>query len=70
YRLSEARYRGGIDSLLQSLVAQRSLYSAQRTLVTTQLTGATNLVTLYRALGGDAALDVTPAGPQPVTPRP
>ncbi|RUN78218.1 efflux transporter outer membrane subunit [Sphingomonas sp. TF3] len=70
YRLSEARYRGGIDTFLQSLVAQRSLYSAQRTLVTTQLTGATNLVTLYRALGGDAALDVTPAGPQPVTPRP
>lgn len=70
YRLSEARYRGGIDTFLQNLVAQRSLYSAQRTLVTTQLTGATNLVTLYRALGGDAALDVTPTGPQPAAPRP
>ena len=54
YTLSDARYRGGIDSFLQSLDAQRSLYSAQRTLVTTQLTRASNLVTLYRALGGDS----------------
>lgn len=68
YRLSEARYRGGIDTFLQSLVAQRSLYTAQRSLVTTRLTGATNLVTLYRALGGDATLDVTPSGPQPTAP--
>jgi multidrug efflux system outer membrane protein len=70
YRLSDARYRGGIDTFLQSLDAQRSLYSAQRSLVTTRLTGATNRVTLYRALGGDAALDVTPTGPQPTAPRP
>ena len=68
YRLSDARYRGGIDTFLQSLDAQRSLYSARRSLVTTQLTGATNLVTLYRTLGGDATLDATPAGPQPLTP--
>ena len=67
YRLSDARYRGGIDTFLQSLDAQRSLYSARRSLVTTQLTGATNLVTLYRTLGGDATLDATPAEPQPLT---
>ena len=64
YRLSDARYRGGIDTFLQSLDAQRSLYSARRSLVTTQLIGATNLVTLYRTLGGDATLDVTPSGPR------
>lgn len=52
--LSDARYRGGIDTFLNSLDAQRSLYSAQRTLVATELTGASNLVSLYRALGGDA----------------
>ncbi|MES2021572.1 MAG: efflux transporter outer membrane subunit [Pseudomonadota bacterium] len=69
YRLSDARYRGGIDTFLQSLDAQRSFYSAQRSLVTTRLTDATNRVTLYRALGGDAALDVTPAGPQPLAPQ-
>ncbi|WP_390901748.1 efflux transporter outer membrane subunit [Sphingomonas alpina] len=65
YRLSDARYRGGIDTFLQSLDAQRSLYSAQRSLVATQLTGATNLVDLYRTLGGDAQLDATAHGPVP-----
>ena len=63
YRLSDARYRGGIETFLQSLDAQRSLYSARRSLVATQLTGATNLVTLYRVLGGDALLEATPSGP-------
>jgi outer membrane protein, multidrug efflux system len=71
YKLSDLRYRGGIDSFLQSLDAQRSLYSAQRTLVTTQLTRATNLVTLYRTLGGDTLVEATKAGPQPMaTPTP
>ncbi|MGH6616282.1 efflux transporter outer membrane subunit [Sphingomonas sp.] len=65
YRLSDARYRGGIDTFLQSLDAQRSLYTAQRSLVATQLTGATNLVDLYRTLGGDAQLDATARGPVP-----
>jgi multidrug efflux system outer membrane protein len=66
YRLSEARYRGGIDTFLQSLVAQRTLYSAQQQLIATRLTAATNLVTLYRVLGGDSTLDATAAGPKPV----
>jgi multidrug efflux system outer membrane protein len=66
YRLSDARYRGGIDTFLQSLDAQRSLYSARQQLVSTQLTAATNLVTLYRVLGGDATLDATASGPKPV----
>jgi multidrug efflux system outer membrane protein len=65
YQLSDKRYRGGIDSFLQSLDAQRSLYSAERTLVTTQLTRASNLVTLYRVLGGDSLVEVTKAGPVP-----
>ncbi len=65
YRLATARYRGGIDTFLQSLDAQRSLYTAQRQLVTVQLTAATNRVDLYRSLGGDSQLDVTPQGPQP-----
>jgi len=70
YKLSDARYRGGIDNFLQSLDAQRSLYSAERTLVTTQLTRASNLVTLYRTLGGDSLVEATKAGPQPLTPDP
>ncbi|KQO05606.1 efflux transporter outer membrane subunit [Sphingomonas sp. Leaf242] len=67
YRLSDARYRGGIDTFLNSLDAQRSLYTAQRNLVATQLVGASNRVTLYRVLGGDSTLEATADGPQPVT---
>ncbi|WP_394646517.1 efflux transporter outer membrane subunit [uncultured Sphingomonas sp.] len=63
--LTNARYRGGIDTYLTSLDAQRQLYSAQRTLVQTQLVRATNLVTLYRTLGGDSLLDATDQGPRP-----
>lgn len=59
--LVNARYQGGIETFLSSLDAQRSLYTAQRTLVATALTAASNRVTLYRALGGDATLDVAPA---------
>ncbi len=63
FRLTEARYRGGIDTFLTSLDAQRSYYSAQRRLVATQLVAATNRVTLYRTLGGDSLLEVGPNGP-------
>lgn len=57
FRLADLRYRGGVDSFLTSLDAQRSAYQAQRTLLTTQLIEASNRVTLYRALGGET---VTP----------
>lgn len=67
YRLAEARYRGGIDNFLASLVAQRSYYSAQRALVATRLIEATNLVTLYRSLGGDSLLTATASGPRGAT---
>lgn len=55
YRLADARYRGGVDSFLQSLDAQRSLYAAQRGLVASELDAARNRVILYRALGGEDA---------------
>lgn len=55
YRLSDARYRGGVDTFLQSLDAQRTYYTAQRTLVATLLDAANNRVTLYRVLGGEDA---------------
>jgi multidrug efflux system outer membrane protein len=61
YLLTEARYRNGIDSFLGSLDAQRSYYSAQRTLVLSRLEAATNLVDLYRSLGGDSLLTTTPS---------
>ncbi|AJC19520.1 AdeC/AdeK/OprM family multidrug efflux complex outer membrane factor [Pandoraea pulmonicola] len=52
YKLSDLRYRNGVDSYLNALVSQRSLYSAQQTLIATRLARWSNLVTLYKALGG------------------
>ena len=51
-RLSQARYEQGIDTYLTLLIAQRTLYAAQQTLISARLTRASNLVTLYRVLGG------------------
>ncbi len=52
YILSQARYDKGVDSSLSVLDTQRSLYSAQQGLIATRLTRLTNLVTLYKVLGG------------------
>lgn len=51
-RLSDARYRQGLDSHLSVLDAERSLYSAQQDLIQTQVQRLSNLVSLYKALGG------------------
>lgn len=52
YRLSRARFDRGVDSYLTVLDSQRSLYSAQQNLIGTRLLRLSNLVTLYKALGG------------------
>ena len=52
YRLAYARYTKGADSFLNALISQRTLYSAQKTLVSTRLTALENRVTVYRVLGG------------------
>ncbi|MDR3438893.1 efflux transporter outer membrane subunit [Telmatospirillum sp.] len=52
YRLSKARYDRGVDSYLTVLDSQRSLYSAQQDLVSVQVSRLSNLVTLYKVLGG------------------
>ncbi len=51
-KLSDARYRGGVDSYLSLLDAQRSLYAAEQELIAVRLADATNRVALYKALGG------------------
>jgi multidrug efflux system outer membrane protein len=56
YRLSDARFTRGIDSYLRVLDAQRSLYGAQQGLIAIRLARITNLVTLYKVLGGGGAL--------------
>lgn len=54
YKLSEARYKAGIDSYLSVLVAQRSLYGAQQAFVGLRFARLSNLVNLYKVLGGGA----------------
>jgi len=52
YRLSDMRFRNGIDNYLTVLDSQRSMYTAQQAVITLQLSRLQNLVTLYKALGG------------------
>jgi multidrug efflux system outer membrane protein len=52
YRLSNARYMKGMDSYLGVLDAQRSLNAAQQGLIVLRLIRLSNLVTLYKVLGG------------------
>lgn len=52
YTLSMALYKQGSDSFLDVLDAQRSLYSAQQSLISLQLAEQLNRVTLYKTLGG------------------
>lgn len=52
FRLSEARYKGGVDSYLGLLDAQRTLYSAELDLIGVRLAEAANRVVLYKVLGG------------------
>jgi multidrug efflux system outer membrane protein len=54
YRLSAVRYTKGIDGYLSVLDAQRSLYGAQKGLISLRLFRLTNDVTLYKTLGGGA----------------
>ncbi len=56
-RLSQQRRDAGLDSALTLLDAQRTLYTAQQGLITARLARATNLVTLYKTLGGGAPAD-------------
>jgi multidrug efflux system outer membrane protein len=52
YRLSQARYEKGVDSYLNVLDSQRSLYGSQQNLIGVRLARLANLVTLYKVLGG------------------
>lgn len=52
YDLSQLRYKQGVDSYLNVLDAQRSLYAAQQGEIQVQQQRLSNLVTLYKVLGG------------------
>jgi multidrug efflux system outer membrane protein len=51
-RLSTLRYRGGLDSYLQVLDAERNLFAGQLTLAQLRLLEFQSVVQLYGALGG------------------
>ena len=67
--LSQSRYKEGVADFLTVLDAERGLLSAQEQLAVSTTTVSTNLVALYKALGGGwqnsfptASADVPPAG--------
>lgn len=62
FELSELRYRGGVDSYLTVLTAQRDLYGARQQLIQVRLARLTNLVDLYKALGGGWRERASPGG--------
>ncbi|MEQ8312371.1 MAG: efflux transporter outer membrane subunit [Sphingopyxis sp.] len=68
--LTDARYRGGIDSFLASLDAQRSLYAARRSEIATQLLLVQTRIALFRALGGDSSAGPAAPGPSSSSPPP
>ncbi|GAD25703.1 secretion system type I outer membrane efflux pump lipoprotein NodT [Gluconobacter thailandicus F149-1 = NBRC 100600] len=52
YQLALARFKGGYDPYLETLVAQRALYDAQLGAIRTRLQQMSNTITLYKTLGG------------------
>jgi multidrug efflux system outer membrane protein len=51
-QLARARYEGGVEPFLSTLVSERALYAAKSSLVATQTLALGSRVTLYRVLGG------------------
>ena len=51
-RQSDARYRQGVDNYLAVLDAERTLYDAQQNQIQVKVQRLSNLVSLYKALGG------------------
>jgi multidrug efflux system outer membrane protein len=64
-RLSQLRFREGVDTFLPVLDAQRTLYTAQQQLLQLQEAQLANLVTLYKALGGGWTDTVTTQASNP-----
>lgn len=55
YELSLARYKNGVDSFQNALEAQRTMYSASQSLISTRQVDLSNRINLYRVLGGGLA---------------
>ncbi len=66
YNLSVARFRDGVDSYLAVLDSQQNLYSSQQNLIDVRLQRLSNMVTLYKVLGGGWTEKTVP--PKPAEP--
>ncbi|QGP80655.1 efflux transporter outer membrane subunit [Sphingobium sp. CAP-1] len=53
YDIADQRYRSGIDTFLNALSSQRTLYSARQSAISTQLALVSNRILLYRVIGAD-----------------
>ncbi len=62
HRLANARFEGGIDSYLQVLVVERSLFAARQRLVALRFAEQANRVTLFKVLAGESASSSTSGG--------
>lgn len=62
YKLADARYKHGAAAYTEVLEQQRAMVAAQQTLIATQLSRASSLVTLYKVLGGGSELPSGQAG--------
>jgi len=55
YATYDARYQKGIDTFLNTLISQRSMYASEQNLIGVRLEALTNRVSLYQVLGGGLA---------------
>ncbi|WP_313958473.1 efflux transporter outer membrane subunit [Novosphingobium sp. 9] len=60
YKAYDDQYRAGTGTLIDALSAQRTLYSAQQTRISTVLADLTNRITVYSAIGSDDSLGKLP----------
>ena len=55
YHLADLRYQSGVDTYLNALTAQRTLYTARTSLVSVEQAYYQNLNTFYKVMGGGTA---------------
>ena len=67
YRLSNARFRAGIDSYLTVLDAQRASYAAEQGLLLLEQANMNNQVEVYKTLGGGIKANTSDAVLQPAS---
>ncbi|WP_168418048.1 multidrug efflux RND transporter AdeIJK outer membrane channel subunit AdeK [Acinetobacter towneri] len=67
YKLSNARFRAGIDSYLTVLDAQRTAYAAEQGLLLLEQANLNNQVELYKSLGGGVKANTSDATLQPAS---